>query len=810
MRLILRFFGILFSAAAVLFVVGAAVGGYFYWKYSQDLPDHAALSNYEPPVMTRVHAADGSMLAEYARERRLYLPIQAMPKIVVAAFLSAEDKNFYKHGGIDPEGIVRAFLTNAKSGKRQGASTITQQVAKNFLLSSEQTYDRKIKEALLALRIEAAYSKDKILELYLNEIFLGTIVPGRNLHGVAAAALDYFGKSVHELTINEAAYLAALPKGPNNYHPYRKTQAALDRRNEIIRLMAENGYITKEEAESAKKMPLGVNPRVAFPNAANANYFTEEVRREISERYGEKKLYEGGLSVRATLDPKMQAWARKALVDGLVRYDQAHGWRGPVTKVDLTGRDWGMAAAEVPALGDVAPWRLAVVLGNGAGGVQVGLQPRREASGQVGKDRETGVITPDGMRWAGRPNLQAGDMVYVEATEGGKGQFRLRQKPEVSGAIVAMDPNTGRVHAMVGGFSYDESEFNRATQAMRQPGSSFKPIVYSAALDNGYTPASIVQDSPITIEAGPGQEAWTPSNYDGKSGGPHTLRYGIEHSKNLMTVRLAKDVGMPLIAEYARRFGVYDDMLPVLPMSLGAGETTVMRMVTAYSMLANGGRRIRPTLIDRIQDRTGETIYRHDNRKCIGCDAEKWSGQDEPKLVDDSEQVLDPLTAYQMVSIMEGVVQRGTATILKQIGKPLAGKTGTTNDAKDAWFVGFSPDLAVGIYLGFDKPRSLGDRATGGGLAAPIALEFLKTALKDKPPTPFRVPPGIKLIRVNLASGTRAGSGEGAGTILEAFKPGTAPPDSYVAPPANREGPPPATAAVPPDADRAAQAGGLY
>ncbi|GEP06276.1 penicillin-binding protein 1A [Methylobacterium oxalidis] len=807
MRFILRFFGFLFSAGAVVFVLLATAGAFFYWKYSQDLPDHAALANYEPPVMTRLHAADGSLLAEYARERRLYLPIQAMPKIVVAAFLSAEDKNFYKHGGIDPEGIVRAVLTNAKSGKKQGASTITQQVAKNFLLSSEQTYDRKIKEALIALRIEATYSKDKILELYLNEIFLGTIVPGRNLHGVAAAALDYFGKSVHELTINEAAYLAALPKGPNNYHPYRKTQAALDRRNEIIGLMAQNGYITREEADAARKMALGVNPRVAFPNAANANYFTEEVRREISERYGEKKLYEGGLSVRATLDPKMQAWARKALVDGLIRYDQQHGWRGPQTRVDLTGRDWGMAVAEVPALGDVAPWRLAVVLSTSGGSVQVGLQPRREASGAVAKERETGTIPPEGMRWIGRGagSLAPGDVVYVEALEGGRNQFRLRQKPELSGAIVAMDPYTGRVHAMVGGFSFDESEFNRATQAQRQPGSSFKPIVYSAALDNGYTPSSIVQDSPITIEAGPGQEAWTPSNYDGKSGGPHTLRYGIEHSKNLMTVRLAKDVGMPLIAEYARRFGVYDDMLPVLPMSLGAGETTVMRMVTAYSMLANGGRRIRPTLIDRIQDRTGETIYRHDNRKCVGCDAEKWSGQDEPKLVDDSEQVLDPLTAYQMVSIMEGVVQRGTATILKQIGKPLAGKTGTTNDAKDAWFVGFSPDLAVGVYLGFDKPRSLGDRATGGGLAAPIVLEFLKNALKDKPPTPFRVPPGIKLIRVNVASGMRAGSGEGGGTILEAFKPGTAPPDAYVAQPA---APPPG--AVPPDADRAAQAGGLY
>ncbi|MGY2051986.1 penicillin-binding protein 1A [Methylobacterium sp. JK268] len=808
MRFVLRFFGFLFSIAAMMFIAGAAVGGYFYWKYSQDLPDHAALANYEPPVMTRVHAADGSLLAEYARERRLYLPIQAVPRIVVAAFLSAEDKNFYKHGGIDPEGIIRAVLTNASSGKKQGASTITQQVAKNFLLSSEQTFDRKFREALIALRIESTYSKDKILELYLNEIFLGTLQPGRNLHGIAAAALDYFGKSVHELTIHEAAYLAALPKGPNNYHPFRKTQAALARRNEIIGLMAQNGYITKEEAESERKLPLGVNPRSISPNTANANYFAEEVRREIAERYGEKKLYEGGLSVRTTLDPKMQAQARKALVDGLVRYDQARGYRGPQARIDLAGRDWGQAVAEVASLGDVQPWRLAVVLDNAGGRAQIGLQPKRETSGQVSKDRETGIIGADGVRWTGRSvaaALSPGDVVYVERMDGAGNAYRLRQVPEISGAIVAMDPHTGRVHAMVGGFSFDESEFNRATQAMRQPGSSFKPIVYSAALDNGYTPSSIVLDTPITIEAGPGQEAWTPSNYDGKSGGPHTLRYGIEHSKNLMTVRLAKDIGMPLIAEYARRFGVYDDLLPVLPMSLGAGETTVMRMVTAYSMLDNGGRRIRPTLIDRIQDRTGETIYRHDNRKCVGCDAEKWSGQDEPKVVDESEQVLDPLTAYQMVSIMEGVVQRGTATILKELGKPLAGKTGTTNEAKDAWFVGFSPDLAVGIYLGYDKPRSLGDRATGGGLAAPIARDFLKAALADKPPTPFRVPPGIKLIRVNLASGTRASGGEGS--ILEAFKPGTAPPDSYSAPPTAQPGVP---GAPPPDADRAAQAGGLY
>jgi len=420
-------------------------------------------------------------------------------------------------------------------------------------------------------------------------------------------------------------------------------------------------YITKEEADAAKKMPLNVNPRVAFPNAANANYFTEEVRREIAERYGEKKLYEGGLSVRATLNPKMQAWARKALVDGLVRYDQSHGWRGAQARIDLAGRDWGQAIAAVPGLDDVQPWRQSVVLSTAGGRARIGLRPRREASGLLSKDRETGTIGPEGVRWTGKgiaSTLKPGDIVYVEAIDGGRGQYRLRQVPEVSGAIVAMDPHNGSVRALAGGFSFDESQFNRATQAMRQPGSAFKPIVYSAALDNGYTPSSIVRDEPITIEAGPGRVAWSPSNYSGQSSGPHTLRYGIEHSKNLMTVRLAKDVGMPLVAEYARRFGVYDDMLPVLPMSLGAGETTVMRMVTAYSMLVNGGRRIRPTLIDRIQDRVGSTIYRHDNRKCLGCNAERWSGQDEPKLVDASEQVLDPLTAYQMVSILEAEAGR--------------------------------------------------------------------------------------------------------------------------------------------------------
>lgn len=792
MRFVLRFFGFLFSIGAIFFLIGAVGLAYGFWFFSKDLPDHAQLANYEPPVMTRVHASDGSLMAEYARERRLYVPIRAVPKLVKDAFLSAEDKNFYKHVGIDPEGLARAVVMNLRSGgsREQGASTITQQVAKNFLVGNERSYERKIREALIALRIESTFSKDKILELYLNEIFLGTLSPGRNLHGVAAAALDYFGKSIQELTVAEAAYIAALPKGPNNYHPFRQRKAAIDRRNWVIERMAVNGYITQEQADAAKNEPLNVKPRLVSPNSIASGYFAEGVRRDIAERYGEESLYEGGLLIRSTLDPKMQAMARKALVDGLVRFDEARGWRGAQQKIDLTGREWGLALGEVPNLGDIQPWRLAVVLEVSGGRARVGLQPRREASGQLVRDRETGFVGADGVKWTRRPVERAvsvGDVVYVEPIDGKQGQFRLRQYPEISGAIVAMDPQTGRVHAMVGGFSYDQSEFNRATQAMRQPGSSFKPLVYATALDNGYTPSSQIMDAPFVLDMGPGQAAWAPSNYDGKAAGLRTLRYGIEHSKNLMTVRLANEIGMPVVSEYSRRFGVYDDLLPLLSMSLGAGETTVMRMTAAYSMFVNGGRRIKPTLIDQIQDRNGRTIYRHDDRKCTSCDSDKWDGGAAPKLTENREQVIDPLTAYQITSILEGVVQRGTAQSVKAVGKPLAGKTGTTNDAKDVWFVGFSPDLAVGVFLGFDQPKSLGSAATAGQYAAPVFRDFMQMALKDKPATPFRVPAGIKLIRVNASTGTRAG-GEGGGTILEAFKPGQSPPQYYA--PAEEEAAP--------------------
>jgi penicillin-binding protein 1A len=793
MRLLIRFLGFLFAVGAIVFVVGAVAATAVIWHFSKDLPDYSQLQDYEPPVMTRVHAADGSLVAEYAKERRLYLPIQAIPKSVVEAFISAEDKNFYEHGGVDLMSIARAAISNIEqmgTGRRpQGASTITQQVAKNFLVGAETSYTRKIKEALLALRIERAYSKDKILELYLNEIYLGL-----GAYGVAAASLIYFDKSVHELTLPEMAYLAALPKAPSNLHPFRYRERAVERRNWVIDRMVENGYVKAQVGEAAKKTALNVTPRPTGAHIFAAEYFAEEVRRELYERYGEKKLYEGGLSVRTTLNPKLQEIAKKALTDGLVRYDEAQGWRGAVTQIDIGG-DWGAKLADVRSLSDIK-WRLAVVLESDDKAARIGLQPRRDPSGQLSKERETGTITFDGMKWAkwatgpekGKPLksvrqvLNPGDVVYVEPyvdpkTGAKEGQWRLHQVPEVGGAIAAMDPRTGRVLALVGGFSFDDSQFNRATQALRQPGSSFKPFVYSAALDNGYTPSSVVLDAPIEIDTGSGQ-VWRPENYSRQFYGPQTLRFGIEQSRNVMTVRLAQDIGMPLIVDYVKRFGIYDDLPPYLSYALGAGETTLVRMLGGYSVFDNGGRKVKPTLIDRIQDRYGRTIYKHDDRECQGCNAKQWAGQDEPTLIDRREQVIDPMTAYQITSMMEGVVQRGTGTRIRDVGRPVAGKTGTTNDEKDVWFIGFTPDLVVGVYLGYDRPRSLGRGVTGGQYAAPIVGDFLKLALADKPAQPFRVPPGIKLVRINAKTGMRAQPGDER-VILEAYKPGTQPSDSY-------------------------------
>lgn len=790
--LLLNLLGFAFGSFVLVFVAVSAGAGYLLWQSSRDLPDYESLAKYEPPVMTRIHAQDGSLISEFARERRIFVPINTIPKRVIAAFLSAEDRRFYEHGGIDFQGVVRAVVQAVEDKLRgsnrraQGASTITQQVAKNFLLTNERSLERKIKEAILAIRIERAYPKEKILELYLNEIFLGI-----NSYGIGAAGLTYFNKELKDLTIEEAAYLAALPKAPNNYHPFRQKTKATERRNWIIGQMADNGYITGEEAEEAKKKPLVVNLRQTGAHISTAEFFAEDVRRTLLAQYGEEKLYGGGMSVRTTLDPKLQQIARRALIDGLAKFDRKEGWRGPVAKIDISG-DWGVPLSAIDSPPDIQPWRLGVVLEAQKAKAIIGLKPAKQQDQKLVAEREAVEVTLEEMKWAKVPEkkteakatsdlLTPGDVVYVSPKDPAniQGTWSLMQIPEVAGGLVAMDPYTGRVLAVAGGFSFAMSQFDRAIQAKRQPGSSFKPFVYAAAIDNGYKPTSIVLDAPIEIEQGPGQDIWKPENYEkDKSAGPSTLRFGIEKSRNQMTVRLAQDLGMPLITEYAKRFGIYDDLLPVLSMSLGAGETTLLRMATAYCILANGGRQVKPTLIDRIQDRWGRTIWRHDERQCMGCTAEKWAGQEEPAVIDERKQIIDPHTAYQMTSILEGVVQRGTATALKPLGRPLAGKTGTTNEEKDVWFIGYTPDMVVGVFIGYDTPKPMGKGNTGGAIAAPIFGDFLKQALADTPAVPFRVPPGIKLVRVSMKTGLRS-TGDEPDSILEAFKGNEEPDDAY-------------------------------
>ncbi len=789
--LLLNVLGFFFASGVVLFLAGSAVGGYFLWRASSDLPSYESLEKYSPSVMSRIHAHDGSLIAEYAKERRIFVPINAVPNLLIGAFLSAEDKRFYDHNGIDPAGMLRAGykaamnMVQRRDRRAEGASTITQQVAKNFLLSSDRTLERKLKEAILAIRIERAMDKDKILQLYLNEIYLGL-----GAYGVAAASLNYFNKELKDLEIEEMAYLAALPKGPNNYHPFRRTKEATSRRNAIIGLMAENGYITEAQATAAAAKPLTVNIRPFGTQIHAADYFAEEVRRTLvgMEQFGEDGLYRGGLSVRTTLSPRLQGFARRALIDGLVAFDRKQGWRGPVEKIDVAG-DWGVPLGAIDMPGDIEPWRLGVVLQIAREKAVVGLRPQRRQDSSLVTDRLAAEVPYDEIKWANKKPgkqpgagdvLHVGDVVYVapKDPDNPQGAWSLMQIPEVGGGMVVMDPHTGRVLAIVGGFSFAISQFDRAGQARRQPGSAFKPFVYAAALDNGYKPTSVILDAPITIEQGAGLDVWKPRNYSGQFYGPTTLRVGIEHSRNLMTVRLAQDMGMPLVGEYSRRFGIYDDLTPVLSMALGAGETTLLKLTTAYATLANGGRQVRSTFIDRIQDRDGKTVWRHDARACGNCQQETWQGQAEPELEDTRLQIIDPHTAYQMTSILEGVTVRGTASTLRSIGKPVAGKTGTTNDSKDAWFVGYSPDLVVGVFVGYDSPRPMGKEATGGAVAVPIFGSFMKLALADKPATPFRIPPGIKLIRVNPSTGLRSQTGDPK-SILEAFKPDEEPDDPH-------------------------------
>jgi penicillin-binding protein 1A len=681
-------------------------------------------------------------------------------------------------------GVARAAITNLRNygtGRRpEGASTITQQVAQNFLLTKDVSLTRKIREAIISFRMERAYSKAQILELYLNQIYLGF-----GSYGVAAAANNYFGKSLDELTVEEAAFLAALPKAPNNYNPLRYYDAAVSRRNYVLGRMVEDGYVTADEGARAREAAIAV-ARGSGGASIEAPYFAEEVRRELAERYGDTALYQGGLSVRTTLDPRLQRIAQEELREGLITYDRRHGWRGPVAQLP-TMDDWARQLSEIATSPGSGVWRLAVVLTADDENRQAAIGFADGARGQIplaelkwARDWVEGQKRGPTVRKVSQV-LAAGDVVLVEPVRADsedepypENSWGLRQIPDINGAVVALDPHTGRILAMTGGFSFAHSEFNRATQAWRQPGSAFKPFVYLAALDTGFTPSTLVLDAPFVIDQGPGLGKWKPANYTNKFYGPSPMRLGIEKSRNLMTVRLAQTVGIDKVADYAERLRVMDDIPRQLSMSIGAGETTLLRMTTAYAMIVNGGKEITPTLIDRIQDRNGRTVFRHDTRPCEGCQEVAWSGQEPPRPPDLRAELLEPGTAYQMVSMLEGVVQRGTGVRIRAVGKPLAGKTGTTNDSLDTWFVGFSPDLAVGVFVGFDEPKSLGDKETGSSVPAPIFRDFMARALESKPAVPFRVPSGIRLVRVNAETGVVAQRGDER-VILEAFKPGSEP-----------------------------------
>lgn len=754
--------------AAIVFFVAALQG----------LPSLTELQNYEPPVTSRVHAGDGALVAEFAREQRVFVPIEQIPDHVKNAFVAVEDQRFFEHQGLDYAGIARAMISNVGNvlrGRRlEGASTITQQVAGNMLTGRAAECSggvgglfcaayTKFREALMAQRIESALDKDRILELYLNQIYLGN-----RAYGVAAASLNYFNKPLHELTVAEAAYLAILPKGPANYHPVRNRERAIDRRNYAIGRMLERGYITEEQATQARAAELATVDRLAGDQYVAASHFVEEVRRQVQAQYGESALYDGGLSIRSTIDTRLQLAAARALRAGLEAYDRRHDWRGPLASGDAAGDVPAQlrAAQRAPALSN---WLRAMVTATGGGAITV--TDENGASGRLGNDDAQWAA--QGARRQAARALRAGSIVYV--TRGSNGRYTLRQVPEVQGALVAMDPHTGRVLAMVGGYALEDATgLNRVTQAMRQPGSSFKPIVYAAALDYGLTPSTLVDDGPLAIQAGDGTN-WSPENYSREFYGPTTLRRGLEMSRNAMTARVAYEMGPERVLEYGRRLGIYDERTPaVFSLALGAGETTLMRMTTAYGMMVNGGRRIQPIIIDRIQDRTGRSIFRRDQRECAECSSEWRRGARPPRLADVREQVIDPVTAYQIVSMSEGVVQRGTATVVNSLGYPLGGKTGTTNDYKDAWFIGFSPDLVVGVWAGFDRPRDMGQGETGGRIAAPIFRDFMREALRDTPPTPFRIPAGVRLVRVDYQTGLLPNAAS-TQTILEAYRPDTEP-----------------------------------
>ena len=787
MRVLLSLIGVFFTVATLgLFCAALSLGAVF-WIYGRDLPSYQRLALYTPPTISRVFDGDGQILDEFAKERRLYTLIEDIPDLVRNAFVAAEDQNFYQHQGYDARGMVSALKDAIVSRGRnvRGASTITQQVMKNFLLSGDRTGERKIKEIILATRLEKTLSKDKILELYLNEIFLG-----QNSYGVTAAAQTYFNKTLDALNVEEAAVLASLPTQPSNFHPVRGRKLLLDRRNYVIRRMGEDGYITQTMRDLALEAPLlsvQAGDYTSFRDAIPPrSYFTDEIRRQLSGSFGEDEFFSGGLTIRATVDPALQETAAIALQAGLEAYDRNRGrWRGTGLFVssDKLAQDWRAALTDISVPRDIKDWHVAVVLSLTKSEAVIGID------GVKSKNAET--IPLSELQWARkllpenklgpkvtRPSdlLTVGEVIFVRRVTYKGGEFNhwsLHQLPELEGAFMAMDVNTGRVLAMQGGFSYQTTVFNRATQALRQPGSAFKPFVYAAALDSGFTPSTVVVDAPIEINTPEG--LWSPKNSSDKYFGPTPLRTGIEQSRNLMTVRVAQEIGMDRVATYAEKFGVYSPMQPYLANSLGAQETTLFKVVAAYAMFANGGERVEPTLVDRVQDRFGTTVYRHDQRRCLSCGDAQLPVGEAPLIFSDRERVMDAITAYQLTSMLQGVLTRGTARSIV-LPVPIAGKTGTTNDSKDGWFVGFSSNIVAGCYMGFDQPRSMGRGVYGGALCGPAFQSFMERAIAKFGGSNFRVPPNGYFLNIDRFSGARLpDDAVGDNVIAEYFRNDIAP-----------------------------------
>jgi len=712
------------------------------WYFSADLPDYKILSNYKPPISSRVHSGQGQLIAEYALQKRLFIPYESIPKNVIYSFLSAEDKNFFSHPGVDAKSITRAIIKNIKniySNKRlEGASTITQQVAKNFLLTNEVSIKRKIKEAILAFRIERAYSKERIMELYLNQIYLG-----EGTYGIAAASLEYFDKAVSELSYEEAAMLAALPKAPSKYNPYKSKKIAKTRRDFVLKNLYENSYINESEYKNLINKEIKTKKR-KIELLEEANFYTEEVRRIISNTYGYDNLYKGGLSIRTPMNSDYQKETVFALRKGLESYDKRHGWRGPIT--NIVSKNW-KNQIEKFIIDKSLQWKLAKVIEVNKLNIKI-----------ESEDEEVGFINFKDVSWTRKKSfddiLKLNDIVYAKKIKENK--WSLKQLPKINGAIVVMDPYTGRVLAMSGGFSYNLSEFNRATQAKRQPGSAFKPFVYAAALENGFTPSTLVLDAPFVMDQGEGLKTWKPENYGKKFYGPSTLRTGIEKSRNLMTVRVAQKVGFEQISKVANNFGIYNNVPELLSVSLGSAETTLVRLTNAYCTFVNGGKKVNPIFIDRVQDRRGKTIFNSDKRKCIGCKEISYLEEEVPFIKDNKAQIISEETAYQMTSLMEGVVKRGTGRKLRNLNIPLAGKTGTTNKNMDAWFLGFTSKLVIGVYVGFDVPKSLGKYETGAKAALPIFKTFVQKVVKKKDARPFKIPKNINLVLVDAETGMKA------------------------------------------------------